>query len=339
MSAPDATAPSPAFLERFRARAGDGGVMPFDRFMDLALYDPALGYYRRDRVRVGRAPGTDFHTASSVGPVFGELVCAAAGALIARRRARPADFAFVEIGAEPGSGVLAGVAHPFAAAREIRIGEPLDLSGPCVVFSNELFDAQPCRRLVFRGGAWRELGVALRTGRLVETEMAATQSGADGDGLPVLPVPWHENYRLDLPLAAAGLARRIAAQPWSGLFLAFDYGKTWPELLEDTPAGTARAYYRHRQHNDLLARPGEQDLTCHVCWDWLSGALRSARFAPPVVERQEAFFIHHAADWLAAQASGEPTATSPRKLALMQLLHPGNLGQKFQALHAWRESS
>ena len=337
MAASDATAPSPAFLERFRARAGDGGIMPFDRFMDLALYDSALGYYRQNRVRVGRSPGTDFHTASSVGPVFGELVCAAAGTLIARRNARPADFTFVEIGAEPGGGVLAGVAHPFAAAREIRVGEPLDFSGPCVVFSNELFDAQPCRRLVFRQGAWRELGAARRDGRLVEVELASLQSGADRDGLPVLPAPWHENHHLDLPLASAGLARRIAAQPWNGLFLAFDYGKTWPELLEDTPAGTVRAYYRHRQHNDLLARPGEQDLTCHACWDWLADALKSAGFALPAVERQEAFFIRHAADCLAAQTSGEPTAASPRKLALMQLLHPGNLGQKFQVLHAWRE--
>jgi SAM-dependent MidA family methyltransferase len=341
MAASDDTAPNPAFLECFRARAGDGGAMPFDRFMELALYDPALGYYRHDRIRAGRSPGTDFHTASSVGPVFGELVCAAAGTLLARQNARPADFTFVEIGAEPGGGVLAGVAHPFAAARVIRVGEPSGLSGPCVVFSNELFDAQPCRRLVFRGGAWRELGVAPRAGRLVEVELAAppsTGADGDGDGLPPLPASWHENYHLDLPLAAAGLARRIAAQPWSGLFLAFDYGKTWPELLEDTPAGTVRAYHRHRQHNDLLARPGAQDLTCHVCWDWLAGALKSAGFAPPVVERQEAFFIHHAADYLAAQTSSEPTAASPRKLALMQLLHPGNLGQKFQALHAWRES-
>ena len=40
----------------------------------------------------------------------------------------------------------------------------------------------------------------------------------------------------------------------------------WADLIGDRPAGTARAYYRHEATRDLLARPGEQDLTCHVCW-------------------------------------------------------------------------
>ena len=40
-----------------------------------------------------------------------------------------------------------------------------------------------------------------------------------------LPAAAPEGYRIDLPLAAAELAGRIAALPWTGLFVAFDYGK------------------------------------------------------------------------------------------------------------------
>src|SRR5947208_17056047 len=113
---------SPKFREIFRARADPAGAMSFARFMELALYDPGVGYYRRDQPRVGYAPGTDFFTASTSGPIFGELVAAACVTLLGDRR-DPHDYTFVEIGAETDAGVLAGVAHPFGAVRTIRLGE------------------------------------------------------------------------------------------------------------------------------------------------------------------------------------------------------------------------
>ncbi len=321
--------PSPAFVAAFRARAGEGSVLPFADFMALALYDPQVGYYRRDQARVGYGPGTDFYTASTSGPIFGELVAAACVTLLGEAAAR--EHTFVELGAETDGGVLAGVKHPFAATRTVRVGEPIALDGNCVVFSNEFFDAQPFRRCVFRAGRWRELGVALRGSELVEAELGAASN------LPTaFPASAPEGYVIDAPLSAGALAEQIAAQSWSGLFVACDYGKSWREIVEATPAGTARAYYRHAQSNDLLARPGEQDLTCHVCWDWLADALSRNGFATPVVESQEAFFIRHAGDFIAATTAAEAARFSPRKLSLMQLLHPANLGQKFQVLHALR---
>ena len=41
-------------------------------FMDLALYDPSLGYYARAAQRSGRAG--DFYTSVDVGPLFGDLL-------------------------------------------------------------------------------------------------------------------------------------------------------------------------------------------------------------------------------------------------------------------------
>jgi SAM-dependent MidA family methyltransferase len=321
--------PSASFLAVFRAHADANGAMPFDRFMELALYDPAAGYYRREQSRVGYQAGTDFFTASTSGPVFGELVAAAGAALVRAQGGAPGDFVFVEIGAEPAAGVLAGVTHPFGAVRTVRVGEPIELKGRCLVFSNELFDAQPCRRFVRRAGTWRELGVTERDDRLIGLELGVVAESW-------LPAQAPEGYGFDAPRAAADLVAKIAAQPWSGLFLAFDYGKSWVALAEETPNGTVRAYHRHTQSNDLLARPGEQDLTCHVCWDWLRDALAQGGFAAPQLESQEAFFVRHAADYLAAATAAEGARFSPKKLSLLQLLHPAHLGQKFQALHAWR---
>lgn len=301
--------------------------MPFAQFMAIALYDPEVGYYRRDRPRVGYGPGTDFFTARTSGALFGELVVAAAEKLLRAAGRDPREHTFVEIGAEPGDpGVLTGVVHPFGGARAVRVGEPPGLAGACVVFSNELFDAQPFLRTVMRGGRWREIGVRLDGDALVETELSSSFAS------PACP----EGYHFDRPLAATELATRLAAEPWHGLFLAFDYGKTLRELTEETPAGTARAYFRHTQSNDLLARPGEQDLTCHICWDWLSAALLRAGFAEPVLQSQESFFMRQAGEAIAVIIAAEAARLSQRKLSLMQLLHPSHLGQKFQVLHALR---
>ena len=321
---------SPEFREIFRQYADEGGAMSFARFMELALYHPALGYYRRDTIRVGYNAGSDFYTASTSGPLFGELIVAACVTLLGSGR-NPHDYTFLEIGAESEGGVLTEIAHPFAAARTIRVGEAPKIAGRCVVFSNELFDAQPYRRFVFRRGLWRELGVTLRGDALVETEAEISPP------VTFLPATAPEGYVFDAPDAATRLLTQIAAQPWSGLFVACDYGKSLRELAEATPAGTARAYFRHTQSHDLLARPGQQDLTCHVCWDWLSDALTRANFASPTIESQEAFFIRQAGNFIAATSAEEAARFSQRKLSLMQLLHPAHLGQKFQVLHALRD--
>ena len=320
---------SQTFREAFLTSADSAHTMSFADFMRLALYHPQLGYYRQTRQRVGYAPGTDFYTASTSGPLFGQLVAAACASLVRAHGDTPETHTFVEIGAETDAGVLAGVEHPFATARTVRVGAPLEITDPCVVFSNELFDAQPCRRFVRRDESWRELGVALRDDQLHEVELGAVAESW-------LPAAAPDGYLFDAPRDAATLLGEIAGQPWRGLFVALDYGKSWAALAEETPGGTARAYHRHRQHNDLLAQPGEQDLTCHLCWDWLEHALEQNRFGTPTLEAQEAFFVRHAGEFIAATMAAEAGRMSPKKLSLMQLIHPANLGRKFQALHAWR---
>jgi len=329
------------FPELFAAEPGAEAGVSFARFMELALYHPAAGYYAKKRRRIGRDASTDFYTATSLGPVFGELIVSAAVKLLGAKD--PAGCKFVEIGAEPEGGVLAGVSHPFAGSHTVARGQPVELAGECVVFSNELFDAQPCHRLVRQGGAWRELGVAWQrdasvapgSGGLVEV-ILPDLSPEVADLVGRLPANAPEGYHLDLPLRSRALLRQIAGQPWRGLFLAFDYGRTWRELVEETPQGTARAYARHRQSSDLLAQPGEQDLTCHVCWDWLIEGLVADGFPAPQVESQESFFVRHAANALDALMTAEAARFSPRKQALLQLLHPGQMGQKFQVLHGLR---
>lgn len=315
--------------------AASGGAISFATFMRIALYHPAGGYYRQERIRVGRGEGTDFFTATSMGEIFTRLVLSACQTLAAPRSL--AEFTFVEVGAEPAGGILPPE-HPFGAAQKISVGQPIAaLPTPSIVFSNELFDAQPCHRLTFRDGAWRELGVAWSDGP-VEILLPALSPEIHPHlhRLPASPV---EGYHLDLPLAAVDLLRQIAAGDWQGLFIAFDYGKTWREMAEETPQGTVRAYHRHRLTNNLLSQPGEQDLTCHVCWDWLQDELERNSFSQIELLSQEAFFVKMAVPAIGEIIGANPGKFDPRRQTLQQLIYPGHMGQKFQILSARRGPS
>lgn len=330
---PTAAPASVAFVRRFHACAGATGVLALADFFELALYDREVGYYAAARERIGRRAGTDFYTAATF-QVFGALVAAGATEILGGPQAAR-EHVFVEIGGEPDRSVLAGATHDFAGVLTLRRGDELRVPPRAIVFSNELFDAQPFHRVVFREGEWRELGVRWEGERFVWSELAEF-SPPVSEVAHRLPAGAAEGYILDLPLRAEQLAGAIAGQSWNGLFLAFDYGRTWRELANEYPAGTARAYVAHRQSGDLLREPGAQDLTCHVCWDWIERALRDAGFGATHRESQEAFFVRHAAGEIERQwrSSGDPLSRA--RSQLKELLHPGLMGQRFEALWALR---
>lgn len=325
--------PSGAFAAAFREALAGRDAMTFEAFCALALYHPSAGYYTdAARLRVGKE-GADFYTASSLGPVFGKLVAEACARGISSAGVDPASATLVEIGCERGRGVLGACPGAFGRHVELPLGADLDLSGPCAVFSNELFDAQPFSRWHFRDGAWREACVRLGSDGLLHETL-------DGPGGPVpeelAACDAPEGWVVDHPSGAARLLRRLAAPGWHGFFLALDYGCTLGHMLSGCPEGTARAYVRHTQHNRLLDDPGAQDLTHHVAWDLLEDVLRQCGFSDVRTERQEACLMRMAPDAIRAAASG--AGFSVERRALMALLHPAHMGSRFQALTAVRRA-
>ena len=78
------------------------GPLPYDAFLELALYDPDLGFFS-----TGRGPGRgggDFLTSPEVGPLFGAVLARAVDAWWVEL-GRPDPFVLVEAGA--GAGTLA----------------------------------------------------------------------------------------------------------------------------------------------------------------------------------------------------------------------------------------
>lgn len=308
----------------------DGGPISYRDYIDIALYAEGCGYYQRKAERVGRRKDRDFYTAESLGKVFARLVVGAAEHLLGKDLAKKSTF--LEIAAEPRQGLLGQLEdHPFAGSKVVRLGEPIQASGPVVILANEWLDALPFHRLIFEDGRWWERGVQLEGETLQETLLDSLSPEVE-EVISRLPTEIEEGYQVDLPLAAEAALARLIAQDWTGLLLLFDYGKTWEALLQDCPNGTARTYYRHEQGNDLLDQPGEKDITCDICWTPLEAQLRKAGFAPTILESQESFLVQRGAQTAEAIVTGSAGQFSEERQTLMELIHPANMGQRFQVL-------
>ncbi|NDV62517.1 hypothetical protein G0Q06_08650 [Puniceicoccales bacterium CK1056] len=329
MDPPPSNSISPAMLGALQERAdAGGGIIPLESFIECALYLPHEGYYTSDRKRVGMSGETDFYTSTSMGPLFAKLIIAAIKDLVDMELS---NLQFIEIGPESKGGLLGSIENPpFKQCMQIRKEDPLEFESPCVVYSNELFDAQPFRRFVRKGKSWKEAGVKIQEGQfeLILSEPFHTP--------PDLPTKAPDGYTIDWPSAAHALMEKICQSPWKGLFLALDYGLDRSTILAERPDGTARSYSRHRMGNDLLCDPGRQDITCHLVWDEMTDILRHWEFEEIQLQKQEAFFMHHSERLITQIVAASPPGFSREKQTLMQLLHPDNMGHKFQALHARR---
>jgi SAM-dependent MidA family methyltransferase len=297
--------------------------MTFADFMATALYDREGGYY----VRYGA--GRDYRSAPQTSPAFGHLV----GAALARMWAaldRPARFDAIELGA--GDGRLAEQIVGYLRSREPSTGEAvryvaIDRGGdtwtprtpspartpPVVadaamlpvrgvvgcVLSNELFDALPVHRLTWDGERWRELWVEPdgEGWRFVVGELSDPALGADVATRAREPA---RGQVVDLAPGAAQVVEQIAGALERGFVLTIDYGGAGSDLYgRHRLAGTLLAYHAHRASDDVLARPGEQDLTAHVDFDLLSRAGEAAGLRTFLETTQRDFLLGLGLrDWL-----------------------------------------
>lgn len=270
------------------------GPISVAEYMAICLFDPEHGYYTT-REPFGAAG--DFTTAPEISQMFGELV--AIWLYSAWQGAdRPAAPVLAEIG--PGRGTLmkdmlrvlarlepaltsnAALIETSPRLRDVQkttLGASgIDISwhdsvdtlpqAPLFIVGNELFDAIPTRQFVNTGKDWNERAVGI---------------GADGElafvaGSACIEAALLPSDAADAPTGAIFefapartatmemIAGRIAAHGGAGLF--FDYGH-----LRTGIGDTLQALRKHR-YEDVLASPGEADLTSHVDFQSLATAAR-----------------------------------------------------------------
>jgi SAM-dependent MidA family methyltransferase len=286
--------------------------LSFRDFMELALYHPELGYYSRATSPVGKEG--DYVTS----PVVSDVFAFALGRLCHEFLGRVGDgpSSIVDVGCGDGRLIraLAGDARAHYAGVDrslertagerdgerdgetrpvafVRTLDELPRASAQLVFANELFDAQPFARLVRRGDELHELWVADRDGALDWSEHEAEFAYADyfeGRGIELA-----DGQFADISLEWSALYDDLARFVERGLLVTFDYGFPQKQLFDRRIRrfGTAAAYAGQRVSRDLLADPGEQDLTAHINFDDLIRAGERRGLRTLFFDRQAKFLL------------------------------------------------
>ncbi|HEY2978767.1 MAG TPA: SAM-dependent methyltransferase, partial [Burkholderiaceae bacterium] len=264
-----------------QAIAAAGGWLPFDRYMEMALYAPGLGYYASAAEPFGHWPGSgsDFVTAPELTPLFGRALARQVSQAL---EASDTD-SVLEFGA--GSGALADTLLGVLGAqlRSYRIVElsatlraqqaerlarfdrrvqwldrmPERIDG--VVLGNEVLDAMPVQLLAFDGRRWCERGVALdEQGVFVWRDRPTALRPPHEDGLASGSVT-------ELHAQAQAFVATVAQALHRGSAFFIDYGFPAAEYYHpQRVGGTLMCHRAHRADGDPLRDVGLKDITAHV---------------------------------------------------------------------------
>jgi SAM-dependent MidA family methyltransferase len=354
--------------ERLRERIRRDGAMTFHDWMEIALYDEREGYYaRRDLERWGRTG--DYRTAPERSPLFAATF-ARYFANLYEELGAPQRWTIFEAGAGAGDFVRDVLEtlrrdHPriFDATRYVidevsadarersrqrlsefadrvefqslaEIEEPVNAG---LVFANELLDAFPVNRIMMRNGKLFEFYVGLDEESnfiWLEHEPSTMQLAAY---LHRVGVELSEGQIAEINLEVEEWMKRAASVFRRGYLLIVDYGDEASHLYNAAhrAEGTLRAFHRHRFADDLLARPGEQDLTTTIDWTNVRNVGEALGLQTVCFERQDEFLLRAG---LLEQLERTTSVTQSEADALIlrssvrELILPGGMSESFQVL-------
>lgn len=346
--------------------ANSGGNIPFDRFMELALYAPGLGYYVAGQRKFG-ATG-DFITSPEISPIFARCLARQAQQVLKQLPA----CELLEFGA--GSGILAA---DILAELEKRASLPeryliLDISPDLrlrqqetlqqkvphllakvewisqlpekfcgFIIANEVLDAMPVQR--FRiGEEWVEEQVVTIDD---QGSLTAQYKPADRPGLiqrideinKINPLP--VGYLSEVNQRATSWMRALSSSLQQGAILLIDYGYPQQEFyLPERSTGTLMCHYRHRAHDDPFKLVGLQDITAYVDFSAVADTAHEAGLRVDGFATQAHFLMGCGLDQIIAQSDPNDLINH---LELMQgvkkLTLPSEMGERFKVLGLSRD--
>ncbi|HET7569567.1 MAG TPA: SAM-dependent methyltransferase [Gammaproteobacteria bacterium] len=354
--------------DRLRAHILDaidaaGGAITFERYMELALYAPGLGYYSAGTHKFGEAG--DFITAPEVSPLFSRVVArqcaeilaasdgdtilelgagsgalaAAALAELAQHDALPAHYWILETSADLRARQRTRLQRALTADVLARV-EWLD-SLPAapfrgVIVGNEVLDALPVARFMATAQGLREQGVGREGDALVWRDLpardalrAAVARIEDERGEPFV-AGYVSEINLNLPAFIRGLADGVER----GALLFIDYGLPRAAFyLAERAAGTLMCHYRHRAHGDPFFYPGLQDITAHVDFTAVAEAGVAAGLELDGYTTQAFFLLGGGLEtMLAASDAADTRAHLELTREVQTLTSPADMGERFKAI-------
>jgi SAM-dependent MidA family methyltransferase len=205
-----------------------------------------------------------------------------------------------------------------------------------MVVANEVLDAQPVERFVWRNGAAHALGVAWeRDGpawseapapaRLAEAvRRLARETGAT----------WADGFASEINLDLADWLAAVAGALERGVLLFVDYGLPRREYYApERSDGTLLCHFRHRFHDDPFARPGLQDITAWVDFTAVAEAAQAVGLELAGYTTQAHFLIGNGiGEFIANVADLDVVERVNLSRQAMLLTLPGEMGERFKAI-------
>jgi SAM-dependent MidA family methyltransferase len=348
-----------------------GGWLSFERFMELALYAPGLGYYSAGTQKLGA--GGDFVTAPEVSDLFsrciarqcaavltdtgGEILELGAGtgrmaavvlAELAAREALPERYAILEVSADLAERQRERLGRLPRALRERVVWLERLPERPLrgVILANEVLDALPCRRFRCAERGVRELGMTLDADRAEPAgpiaglpRFTAAEAAADAslthayeEILAGLPAPLPLGYTSEVCLRVAPWIATIAGSLAHGLLLLCDYGLPRRHYYHpQRMGGTLRCHYKQRAHEDPGINLGIQDITAWLDFTRVADAALAAGLEVNGFATQAAFLLGCGIEELVAQA-GEGIERARLAGEARRLIMPEEMGEAFKMM-------
>ena len=351
--------------------ARHGGWLSFARYMEMALYEPGLGYYSNPGQVFGAAG--DFVTAPELTPLFGATLARQVSPWLKDPALAGSGQVVLEVGG--GSGMLAAqllnaldnVGHhevrylilelsaerrehqrqtlkSLAPGLMDRVGwlETFPESFAGVVVANELLDAMPVQLFEWQADAeaeLQEMGVTWVDGQFAwaphPADAVLTETvAALRNRLGPEGAQWHSPYRSEICPAQQAWMRTLADCMTAGVVMLLDYGFAAPEYYHpQRDQGTLMCHYRHRSHADPFLWPGLSDITAHVDFTALARAATAEGFSLVGYTSMAAFLLNAGLLDELADLPREPESFwFAQAQAVQQLISEAEMGELFKVI-------
>ncbi|MGB6008918.1 class I SAM-dependent methyltransferase [Castellaniella sp.] len=333
-----------------------GGWLPFDAWMQAALYEPGLGYYSAGSAKFHQ--DGDFTTAPETSPLFGQALAPQVAQILAASDSRTV----LEFGA--GSGALAAALIPALHAQGITVDyQILELSADLrarqqarlapwgthvqwldtlpsafqgCVLANEVLDAMPA--ILFRWnaqGGLDELGVIHDPDpqAIVPFAWAPRAAGPDLSAAMAARMPPLPGYQSEVNLQAEAWTRDLGRWLSRGAALLIDYGFPQAEYYHPQRLrGTLMCHFRHHAHDQALILPGLQDITAHVDFTAMADAALDGGLDVLGYTSQARFLMNTGLTDLIRAPGDDPAQRARQLAALNTLLSEAEMGELFKVL-------
>lgn len=339
----------------------ENGMIPFSQYMEMALYEPGLGYYSAGLHKLGEAG--DFVTAPELGSLFAACLARQAEELAAMLD----SFDILEVGAGTGrlaADLLCELGEKSVPDRYFILERSADLRNvqretlrdivPQYLERVEWLDRPPAedwQGMLIANEVLDALAVERFRVSPESIEQACVVAGADGFGWAyreaspeldravrqvMADIGWSfaEGYCSEINLHTTAWLDAVTNHLRRGLVLIIDYGYPRSEYyLPERSDGTLWCHYRHHAHDDVFFWPGLQDITAWVDFTSVAEAADTCGLEVEGYSSQAMFLLGCGLDQMLARNGG---ANAEESFALgaeaKQLLLPGMMGERFQVM-------